>query len=154
VLTASLCEPAGYERFEVFGARGAVVLNDGYDVRATAHDDAQRVTEECPDEFPVLDTAWHQIPVARKRSEWLDMLVDAQSDFAASIREGRGPLVDGDEGTRSVELANAIYLSAVEARAVELPLQSEVYAPVFQRLSAGTASISGPGMGSDSLPAS
>jgi predicted dehydrogenase len=154
VLTASLCEPAGYERFEVFGARGAVVLNDGYDVRATAHDDAQRVTEECPDEFPELETAWHQIPVTRKRSEWLDMLVDAQSDFAASIREGRGPLVDGVEGTRSVELANAIYLSAVEARAVELPLQPEAYAPVFQRLSAGSASISGTGRGSDTLPAS
>ena len=82
------------------------------------------------------------------------MLVDAQSDFAASVRDGRRPLVDGDEGTRAVELANAIYLSAIEARAVELPLQREAYVPVFERLAAGTASISGRGTGSGSLPGS
>ena len=154
VLTASLCEPAGYERFEVFGARGAAVLNDGYDVRVTSHDDMQRVIEECPDEFPELDTEWRAVPVARARSEWLDMMVDAHGEFAAAVRERRAPLVGADEGTRAVELANAIYTSAITRRAVELPLATGTYASVFDGLARGTTSIFGPGTTSDSLPGS
>ena len=41
----------------------------------------------------------------------------AHRDFAGAVLDGRPPLVDGEEGTRSVELANAIYLSSLEDRA-------------------------------------
>jgi predicted dehydrogenase len=134
VLTASLGDPAGLERMEFFGARGAVVLEDGYDVRVTEHDDAQRLSDECPDEYPELALEWKRLDVARADTEWMDCLVDAHRDFAAAVLDGRPPMVDGEAGTRSVELANAIYLSSIEDRVVELPLERGEYLPCFDEL--------------------
>ena len=54
---------------------------------------------------------------------------------------GTPPLVDGEAGTRSVELANAIYLSSVEDRAVTLPLERGAYTPVFDELVTGGLAI-------------
>jgi predicted dehydrogenase len=48
-------------------------------------------------------------------------------DFASSIREGRAPRIDGREGIAMVELDNAIMLSALEKRTVELPLERDVF---------------------------
>ncbi len=82
------------------------------------------------------------------------MMVDAHGEFAAAVRENRAPLIDADEGTRAVELANAIYASAIARHAVDLPLVSGTYASVFEGLARGTTSIFGPGTTSDSLPGS
>jgi UDP-N-acetyl-2-amino-2-deoxyglucuronate dehydrogenase len=41
-------------------------------------------------------------------------------DFAAAIREGRKPLVSGEEGLRAVEMVDAIYRSARESRRVPI----------------------------------
>jgi predicted dehydrogenase len=141
VLTASLAEPAGRERLEFFGSRGAVVLEDGYDVRMTVHDDAQELCDHCPDEFPELAMEWQRIDVARADSEWIDCLLEAHRDFATAVLDGRSPGVDAIAGTRSVELANAIYLSSVEDRPVELPLERGAYRPCFEKLVAGDISI-------------
>ena len=51
------------------------------------------------------------------------------------------PLVDCEEGTQAVELANAIYLSSVEGRVVELPLERGEYAPWYEELVAGSLTI-------------
>jgi predicted dehydrogenase len=144
VLTASLAEPAGVERMEFFGERGAVVLEDGYTVRVTHHDDAQVLCDTCPDEYPELDNEWRTLEVARAPSEWLDCMIDAHRDFVGAVLDGRAPLVDGEDGTQAVELANAIYLSSVEDRAVDLPLERGEYLPWFEALTEGTASINRP----------
>jgi predicted dehydrogenase len=141
VLAASLTDPAGRERLEFFGARGAVVLEDGYDISVTGHDDAQTVSDECPDEFPELLCQWKRVDVARADSEWIDCLVDAHRDFAAAVLHDRAPVVDAVAGTRSVELANAIYLSSVEDRLVELPLERGEYTPWFEELATGNVTI-------------
>jgi predicted dehydrogenase len=136
VLVASLNDPAGYERIELFGDLGAVRLDDGYDLRVTEHDDAQRVSDELASEFPELVPEWTTVEVPRRRSEWLDCMIDAHRDFANAVLDGRTPLVDGEEGTRAVELANAIYLSAIEERPVDLPLERGEYRPCYEQLTA------------------
>ncbi len=141
MLVASLADPAGYERLELFGDLGAVRLEDGYDLRVTEHDDAQRLSDECEDEYPELTHEWRSVDIARARSEWLDCLVDAHRDFAGAVLDGRAPLVDGEEGTRAVELANAIYLSSLEDRIVELPLERGEYTPWYEELVAGSLTI-------------
>jgi hypothetical protein len=65
------------------------------------------------------------------------MMLASHREFVAAIAERRPPLVDGVEGTRSVELANAIYLSSITGRPVELPLAKGAYPPVFDELAAG-----------------
>ena len=142
VLVASLGDPAGYERLEFFGEQGAVVLEDGYTVRVTHHEDAQALCDTCPDEFPELTNEWQSVDVARAPREWLDCMVDAHRDFAGAVLDGRSPVVDGESGTRAVELANAIYLSSVEDRVVELPLERGEYLPWYEALVAGNVTIS------------
>jgi len=43
-------------------------------------------------------------------------------DFLAAIREGRDPLVTGEEGRRSIEFINAIRQSTISGSEVRLPL--------------------------------
>ncbi len=48
---------------------------------------------------------------------------DQLADFLQAIDNGTAPLVDGREGRKSVEIIRAIYRSAKEGRAVQLPLE-------------------------------
>ncbi|MCS7192291.1 MAG: Gfo/Idh/MocA family oxidoreductase [Armatimonadetes bacterium] len=47
------------------------------------------------------------------------------SDFLNAVQTGRRPLVDGREGRRSIELAIAIYKSAITGQTVTLPIQHD-----------------------------
>jgi predicted dehydrogenase len=136
-MVASLNEPAGHERFELYCEGGAVVLTDGYDVRVARHENVQQLIDECPDEFPSQAVDWHPIEVPRSKGEWFDMMKAAQLEFASAITEKRPAMIDGDEGTRSVELANAIYLSSCTDAVVDLPLEPGAYARVYEELLAG-----------------
>ena len=102
VLVASLSDPAGYERFEIFGDRGAVRLEDGYDLRVTEHDDAQRLCDDCPDEYPELTHEWRS---RRDRARALASGSTASSTRIATSRArcstAATPLVDGEEGTQA-----------------------------------------------------
>lgn len=140
VVEASLSEPAGCERFELHCARGSVVVTDGYDVRVCRHDDRDDTIATCPEEFPDATVTWHSVPVARASSEWFDMFVAAHREFASAIADKRPPAVDGASGTRSVELANAIYLSSFAGETVELPLDTDRYATLFAELASGARS--------------
>lgn len=141
VVVASLNDPAGSERIELHGERGAVVLTDGYSVRRVAYDDAQRVCDECPDEFPALDVEWHDVEIERAPSEWLDMLVAAHRDLAEAVATGRPPAVDAAGGTRAVELANAMYLSSRYGEPVSVPLERGVYPRLFEDLASGAVAF-------------
>ena len=136
-LVASLTEPAGRERFEFHCEQGAVTLVDGYDVRVARHAPVQQLIDECPDEFPLQAVEWQSIDVPRSKNEWFDMMKAAQREFLGAISEQRAATIDGTEGTRSVELANAIYLSSCTGEVVELPLAPGRYPPVFEELAAG-----------------
>jgi predicted dehydrogenase len=136
-LIASLNEPAGVERFEFVGERGAVVLTDGYDVRLTRHDQLSKMIDESPDEYPETAVVWHTVEVPRAKSEWFDMLRASHREFATAVAERRPAAIDGDEGTKSVELANAIYLSSLRGETVELPLAENMFPPVYEELAAG-----------------
>ncbi len=134
VVVASLNEPVGSERIELYGERGAVVLIDGYAVRRVDHDEAQQICDEHPDEYPTLEHEWHDVEVARAPSEWLDMLIASERDFVLAATNGTAPMVDGAEGTRAVELANAIYLSSYYGEEVALPLDRGEYPRLFEDL--------------------
>jgi predicted dehydrogenase len=137
-LVASLTEPAGGERIELVGDRGAVRLVDGYDVRVATHDPIDALITDCPDEFPAEDAlTWEKCEAPRARSEAFDMMLAAHGEFAVAIAERRSPLVGADAGTKSVELANAIYLSALTGDEVALPLAPGAYPPVFEALASG-----------------
>jgi predicted dehydrogenase len=47
------------------------------------------------------------------------------ADFVAAIREGREPLVNGEEGLETLRLVMAIYRSAQEGQEVRLPIPDD-----------------------------
>jgi predicted dehydrogenase len=47
------------------------------------------------------------------------------ADVVAAVREGRDPLVTGQDGRNAVELVTAVYESAIERRVVDLPISPE-----------------------------
>jgi len=55
-------------------------------------------------------------------------------DFARAVLEDREPEVPGEEGLKSVELINAIIMSAVEHRPVEIPFDPARYDELLKRL--------------------
>jgi predicted dehydrogenase len=137
VLVASLNEQAGVERFEIVGERGTVVLTDGYDVRVSRHDPVTDFVRTCDVEIFEEPPVWEIVDVPRAKSEWFDMMIAAHRDFAAAVAEQRPPSVDGVEGTKSVEFANAVYVSSLTGAPVELPLPAGSYGPVYEELAAG-----------------
>src|SRR5699024_4657318 len=46
-------------------------------------------------------------------------------DVIAAIRDGRTPLVDGEDGKRAIELVTAIYAATIERRTIDLPIPPE-----------------------------
>ena len=44
-------------------------------------------------------------------------------DFVEAVKTGKAPMVDGEEGRKSVEIILAIYQAAKTGRAVKLPLK-------------------------------
>jgi hypothetical protein len=68
-------------------------------------------------------------------------MMDAHRDFVTAITERRTPRITPEEGTRAIEVANAVYLSAIRGEAVELPMARGEYAPVYARLSTGEVEL-------------
>jgi predicted dehydrogenase len=139
-LTASLNDPGGYELIELHGDRGAIECRN-YDLRRARYESAQRTTRECPDEFPEGTVDWEPVAVARKPSEWFDMILDSHREFVAAVAESRPSVLDAREATRVIEFVNALYLSAARGEAVTLPLAVGDYTKTYERLCAGSLAV-------------
>jgi UDP-N-acetyl-2-amino-2-deoxyglucuronate dehydrogenase len=74
----------------------------------------------------------------RPRPHGLSLLMDS---FLNAILHGGEPLVDGESSRQSLELANAMALSAIRRKTVDLPLDREEYDAVFEELSTGQARV-------------
>ena len=70
-----------------------------------------------------MDVTWKEIKPGTGSSHAVIL-----RDFALAVREGRQPLAPATEGIKSLELANAITLSSVQRRTVDLPLDRAAYA--------------------------
>jgi predicted dehydrogenase len=142
-LVASTVDPVGTDRIEIHAERGSVVL-DGFGLRVTRLDAAAaQLSADCPDEFPKLTVAWDDavVPGPDRDKEWFALVMDSHRDFLDAIRTGVTPRNPPAEATKAVELANAVYLSALRGEPVELPLDRTAYAAAFADLCAGRAAL-------------
>lgn len=102
-ILASTCLKPGYpERLEVYGEKGSAILEGGVLVEWNAQDSSssaegtEAATSGASDPL-AIGHQWHQIQIA---------------DMIAAIREDRRPVVDGEEGRKSVAVIEAIYKAA------------------------------------------
>lgn len=76
-----------------------------------------------------------------KKAKVVDGTLVLMDSFVDAILEGGEPLINGESARRSLELINAILLSAARKKAVDLPIDPKEYDRLFDELSEQTTSI-------------
>ncbi len=102
VIQASTAVRPGYpERIEIHGTLGSAIITGD---RLTSWD--VEGDTDAPVESAVMSGASEPMAISTRSFERQFL------DFGSAIREGRAPLVSGEDGYRAVELVDAIYRSA------------------------------------------
>ena len=112
VIQASTAFRPGYpERIEIHGTRGSALVTGD---KLTAWDVEDDSGERPPLEHAPASGASDPMAISTIAFERQFL------DFGNAIREGRQPLVSGEEGYRALELVDAIYRSCREGHGIEL----------------------------------
>ena len=123
VLVATTGEAPGTDRLEVAGDRGRLVLEKGKLQFDRTWESVQRYSDTAPEMFPNMQTWKCEIPTGNQGAHHLTVM----QNFIDAILDGTPLIAPGEEGINSVEMANAMLLSAWTSRAVKLPMDSAVY---------------------------
>lgn len=113
-------------RLEVYGERGAVVLDDGKLRHFRFGVDLVRFTDEYLGPRLYAQPEVQHVPVSVKQGSPATH-EGVVRNFCFSIREGMPLWCSAREARKSVELANAITLSAYTGNSVDLPLEPSRY---------------------------
>jgi predicted dehydrogenase len=123
VFVASTGEAPGTNRLEVVGELGKVVIEgDSLAHYKNATSTAELIRSAGPRTRP-SPTSYAQSQYSRPVRHHVSVL----RNFIDAARDGAALLSPGVEGAKSVELANALYLSAFESRTVTLPIDAEAF---------------------------
>ena len=140
---ASTAEFPTLHRLEFAGDRGRLVLDNEIDggidltvIDGSAREFCRKAPE--PSSAPIASRVDTGVGAGtgRKAGEFEpvgghDLMI---ADFAAAIREGREPAVPGEEGLKSLEIANAITLSSQQRAKVAMPIPRRAYSELVELL--------------------
>jgi predicted dehydrogenase len=117
VIQASTAFWPGYtERIEIHGTKGtAIISGDRLTTWDVQNDDKANAADPAPIEHDVASGSSDPMSIR------LTSFERQFQDFADSIRTGREPVVNGEEGYRALEVVLGIYQSCRENRSVQLP---------------------------------
>ena len=135
VFTTTTGEAPGVNRLEIAAENGLVVYDDAEAmIRFTRND--KSVTRALAENrgFDKPETVQEEIPVAGDGGQHRAVL----ANFAAAILRHEPLIAPAAEGIGSVEIANAMLLSAWRNRAVDLPINARSYAALLRRRIAGS----------------
>lgn len=116
-------EAPGTNRFEICGDRGKLVSENGKLTFVRTTKSVREVREKDPAAFAVVE-AWN-IDIPIPAAEPLHKLM--MQNFVDAIRKDVPLVGPGVEGTRGLELGNAMLMAGVTRTPVELPLDGEAY---------------------------
>ncbi len=139
-------QPRGYSIRQIAGDKGALAIPD---VQSLASDEADHILlgtyrDSLPDlvertngiaEQP--ETSWQPVEL-RDEPGGHKVLMDS---FIDAILNGGEPLVNGVSARSAVELINAIVLSAMRKKSVDVPVDRGEYDELFEALSSGSLQI-------------
>jgi UDP-N-acetylglucosamine 3-dehydrogenase len=109
------------ERLEVYGTTGSAIVMLSHPARV--------VVQYCTEVGPLANMGWVDLPVTEPIPAFGLML----QHFADCVREGRQPMTVGEDGLRSVEIAEHAYVSAREGRRVSIAAPSMTRAVASNR---------------------
>ncbi len=123
------------ERLEISGERGALVWEDGRLRHLEASQPMSRHLQTAPGMFDQIGETWRDIEVEASPPPYPEVL----RAFALAVRHNDAALMfaSGEDGLRSLELANAILLSGRCHETIKLPLDRDRYQNLLQSLQSG-----------------
>ncbi len=134
VFITSTGEAPGTNRLEVAAERGKVVIEDGT-VRWTRNTmpttEYSRTTAE---RFGRPETWKVEIPVNGSGGQHVEVL----QNFVDAVLDKKPLIAPADEGIRSVELGNAMLLSGLTGKPVDLPMDGAAFESKLQQLIAAS----------------
>ena len=135
VFITSTGEAPGTNRLEITGEQGRLVLENNQlsytrnEVRTSQFSRTTKGLFSRPDIWNIT------IPLPNHRGE---QHLGIMKNFTAAILTGEALIAPASEGIHSVELANAILLSSLQGKTVEMPLSAPVYERALKKLIAGS----------------
>ncbi|MCH8540598.1 MAG: Gfo/Idh/MocA family oxidoreductase [Opitutales bacterium] len=123
VFVTSTGEAPGTNRLEITGDRGRIVIEDRKITFLRTIEPVREFSKSCPGGFTKPEIWTIDIPVENFGGQHVAIM----QNFADAILEGKELIAPAVEGIHSVELANAILMSAFQNRPVTLPLSSDEY---------------------------
>ncbi len=131
-LHASTAEAGIPQRLEIVGTGGSLQVGHGVLTFQRTETDLREFVAQCPERFaqPKL------IPTPVELEPGTGDHVAVYCNFHDAILHGAPLMADGVEGRMSLELANAMIYSSYTHSEVELPLDREKYAALFEDLKA------------------
>jgi predicted dehydrogenase len=123
-------EAPGTNRLEVAAERGRVVIEEGkirWTRNTVAMSEYSRTTNE---RFGRPETWQVEIPTNGNGGQHIEIL----QNFTNAVLDGKPLIAPAGEGLRSVELGNAMLMSGLTDKTVELPLDGKIYEKLLKKL--------------------
>lgn len=118
-------EYPGTNRLEICGDRGKIVAEKGKMTFTRTTKNVTEVNETSPDSFAHIETWEIDIPYAKAPAMGEHERV--MRNFIDACTRGTPLLAPGEEGVKGLEIGNAMIMSAMEKRSVDLPLDGDAY---------------------------
>ena len=131
VFTTTTGEAPGTNRLEIAGDRGKVVVEHGAITFWRTRTSVKEFLDTAPGSFSTPEVWRCEVPPAPGGG---GQHVEVLRNFGDAILDGAPLIAPAQEGRASVELANAMILSGLQKRTVELPLDAAEYEKVLQGL--------------------
>lgn len=134
VFITSTGEAPGTNRLEVTAERGKIVYENDTLTFTRNEIPMSEFSRTSPERFAAPPCTEIKIPVAGHGGQHPEII----QNFVDAILDGAPLLAPAADGVHSVELANAMLLSSLKGRTIELPLHAAQYARVLRGLIRGS----------------
>lgn len=120
----------GTNRLEVSGSKGKMVLEKGTLTLTLTEGDEREFCFACPEGFPSFPTTEEVITQTERESGHIGIL----QNFTNAVLFGEELLAPGKEGINEITISNAAYLSSWTGEKVTLPLDTERFNSILDKL--------------------
>lgn len=127
VFIASTGEAPGTNRFEIAGDRGKIVVENNKLTFYRLHQSEREFNATFKGNFGMPEYQEMNIPIEEENPGHLGII----QNWIDAIMKGMPLLAPGEDGLKSVEMANAIYLSSWLNQTVDYPVNADLY---FEKL--------------------
>ncbi|MCP4643444.1 MAG: Gfo/Idh/MocA family oxidoreductase [bacterium] len=132
IFIASTGEAPGTDRLEIVGDRGKLIYENGAITIVRTEQSVREFRETAPGGFDKPDTWNIEIPV--KDSESGHSVIT--QNFINAILDGEDLIAPAEDGIYSVEMANAMLMSATLDQTVHVPIDAAAYEQKLKQLAA------------------